>query len=291
MRSYILAITLIALAATNVNFLRNLAEVASLKTVTFTDNCGTSLPESFGIETVAAVTATITPVATFKSANDSTGDKAFSYTCDTMTADSNPSGGDEKPSEGAGGDEKPSEGAGGDGEARRLAATSTTTTCTKAKSQSDKAEIIYGDYSVSSLKESDNTITIGEVESNKFTLAAAFEVAAKDKQTASQEVEKDNDDKKSFTVILVSADAAPALYSSKNETAKALTGCVLADDGKNITCTPAKGEMEDGEEYTIYYKVPCSNDFSETGVKVKYSASSFIALSKYAFVVLALFLL
>ena len=176
---------------------------------------------------------------------------------------------------------------GSTGGARRL--TSTSTTCSKSQTQPTTAQLIVGEYSISSISDGTNTLTIDNVESNKYTVAPTFVVSTN--QTASQEVEKDNDDKKSFTVILDSANAAPALYSSKNETAKALTGCVLADDGKSVTCTPAEGEMEDGKEYTIYYKVACQNTFTSTGVKVKYSASSFIALSKYAFVVLALLLL
>lgn len=175
---------------------------------------------------------------------------------------------------------------------RRLAATSTTATCTKANPQPSQAAVIVGEYKIASIKDaSDNTITIGTVESNKYTVAPTFVVSAADKQKASQEVEKDSTEKKSFTVALDSANAAPALYSSNDSTAKALSSCTLATDSKSVSCTPAEGEMKDGNEYTIYYKAACTDTFTSTGVKVKYSASSFVAISKYAFVVLALILL
>lgn len=174
--------------------------------------------------------------------------------------------------------------------ARRLAATSTTTTCTKAQSQPQKATLIVGEYKIASIKDtSDNSITIATVETNKYTVAPNFVIS--DKQTTNQEVEKDNDKKKSFTIALDSANAAPALYPSNNSTAKALSSCTLATDTKSVSCTPAEGEMKDGEEYTIYYKAACDDEFTSTGVKVKYSASTFVSISKYAFVVLALFLL
>lgn len=174
--------------------------------------------------------------------------------------------------------------------ARRLAATSTTTTCTKAQSQPQKATLIVGEYKIASIKDtSDNSITIATVETNKYTVAPNFVIS--DKQTTNQEVEKDNDKKKSFTIALDSANAAPALYPSNNSTAKALSSCTLATDSKSVSCTPAEGEMKDGEEYTIYYKAACDDEFTSTGVKVKYSASTFVSISKYAFVVLALFLL
>ena len=176
--------------------------------------------------------------------------------------------------------------------ARRLAATSTTTTCTKAQAQPETATLIVGEYKIASIKDtSDNSITIETVETNKYTVAPTFVISAADKQTTNQEVEKDNDKKKSFTIALDSANAAPALYPSNDSTAKALSSCTLATDSKSVSCTPAEGEMKDGEEYTIYYKAACDDKFTSTGVKVKYSASTFVSISKYAFVVLALFLL
>ena len=201
----------------------------------------------------------------FRAASDTTGEKDFKYTCTTISAQAQSPGG-------------------------RLL-TAGTSTCTKANPQPSSAAKVYGDYKVYSIADTSNSLTISDVASNKFTLAAAYTVAAAAQQTATQEVVKDSDDKTSFKIVLTSADAAPALYNGNEATSKTFSSCTLATDAKSVTCTPASGEMEDGKEYTIYYKEPCQTEFKTTGVKVKYSASSFVSLSKYALVVLALFLL
>ena len=118
----------------------------------------------------------------------------------------------------------------------------------------------------------------------KYNYVEAYTVKATQSK-ASQEVDSKSDDKKTFTVELDDTPSAVNFFSDSAATKK--ISCSVAN--KVATCTPTSTEMEDGKSYDIYSKAGCA-DATKTGVNVKYSGSSFVAFSKYAMIVAALFL-
>ena len=119
----------------------------------------------------------------------------------------------------------------------------------------------------------------------KYNYVEAYTVKATQSK-ASQEVDSKSDDKKTFTVELDDTPSAVNFFSDSAATKK--ISCSVAN--KVATCTPTSTEMEDGKSYDIYSKAGCAESATKTGVNVKYSGSSFVAFSKYAMIVAALFL-
>ena len=147
----------------------------------------------------------------------------------------------------------------------------------------------FGEYTINSVTEvtttTGTTFTLSDtVKGLKYNYAEAYTVKATQSK-ASQEVDSKSDDKKTFTVELDDTPSAVNFFSDSAATKK--ISCSVAN--KVATCTPTSTEMEDGKSYDIYSKAGCS-DATKTGVNVKYSGSSFVAFSKYAMIVAALFL-
>ena len=146
----------------------------------------------------------------------------------------------------------------------------------------------FGEYTIDSVTETTTTGTTftlsNEVKALKYNYVEAYTVKATQSK-ASQEVDSKSDDKKTFTVELDDTPSAVNFFSDSAATKK--ISCSVAN--KVATCTPTSTEMEDGKSYDIYSKAGCA-DATKTGVNVKYSGSSFVAFSKYAMIVAALFL-
>ena len=147
----------------------------------------------------------------------------------------------------------------------------------------------FGEYTIDSVTEvtttTGTTFTLSDtVKGLKYNYVEAYTVKATQSK-ASQEVDSKSDDKKTFTVELDDTPSAVNFFSDSAATKK--ISCSVAN--KVATCTPTSTEMEDGKSYDIYSKAGCA-DATKTGVNVKYSGSSFVAFSKYAMIVAALFL-
>ena len=144
----------------------------------------------------------------------------------------------------------------------------------------------FGEYTINSVTTTtDTTFTLSDtVKALKYNYVEAYTVKATQSK-ASQEVDSKSDDKKTFTVELDDTPSAVNFFSDSAATKK--ISCSVAN--KVATCTPTSTEMEDGKSYDIYSKAGCA-DATKTGVNVKYSGSSFVAFSKYAMIVAALFL-
>ena len=144
----------------------------------------------------------------------------------------------------------------------------------------------FGEYTINSVTTTtDTTFTLSDtVKALKYNYVEAYTVKATQSK-ASQEVDSKSDDKKTFTVELDDTPSAVNFFSDSAATKK--ISCSVAT--KVATCTPTSTEMEDGKSYDIYSKAGCA-DATKTGVNVKYSGSSFVAFSKYAMIVAALFL-
>ena len=147
----------------------------------------------------------------------------------------------------------------------------------------------FGEYTINSVTEvtttTGTTFTLSDtVKGLKYNYVEAYTVKATQSK-ASQEVDSKSDDKKTFTVELDDTPSAVNFFSDSAATKK--ISCSVAN--KVATCTPTSTEMEDGKSYDIYSKAGCA-DATKTGVNVKYSGSSFVAFSKYAMIVAALFL-
>ena len=111
---------------------------------------------------------------------------------------------------------------------------------------------------------------------------------AKTQSKTSQEVDSksDNAEEKQFVVDL-DEEFAGSVFFYPNSTCTQPISCTASK--KVVTCTPTTADMENDKEYEIYYQAGCE-DAAKAGIKVKFSASSFVTFSKYAMVVLALFL-
>lgn len=105
---------------------------------------------------------------------------------------------------------------------------------------------------------------------------------------ATQEVDAKSDktEEKQFTVELAE-EFDGSVFFYPNSTCAQPISCSVSK--KTVTCTPTTADMEDDKEYDIYYQSGCG-DAAKAGVKVKFSASSFVTFSKYAMIVLGLFL-
>ena len=145
----------------------------------------------------------------------------------------------------------------------------------------------FGEYTINSVTTTtDTTFTLSDtVKALKYNYVEAYTVKATQSK-ASQEVDSKSDDKKTFTVELDDTPSAVNFFSDSAATKK--ISCSVAN--KVATCTPTSTEMEDGKSYDIYSKAGCAESATKTGVNVKYSGSSFVAFSKYAMIVAALFL-
>lgn len=111
---------------------------------------------------------------------------------------------------------------------------------------------------------------------------------AKTQSKTSQEVDSKSDkaEEKQFVVDL-DEEFAGSVFFYPNSTCTQPISCTASK--KVVTCTPTTADMENDKEYEIYYQSGCE-DAAKAGIKVKFSASSFVTFSKYAMVVLALFL-
>ena len=111
---------------------------------------------------------------------------------------------------------------------------------------------------------------------------------AKTQSKTSQEVDSKSDkaEEKQFVVDL-DEEFAGSVFFYPNSTCTQPISCTASK--KVVTCTPTTADMENDKEYDIYYQSGCA-DAAKAGIKVKFSASSFVTFSKYAMVVLALFL-
>ena len=167
----------------------------------------------------------------------------------------------------------------------QIATTDTQYPCTYTAPQTAPK---FGEYTIDSVTETTTTgatFTLSDtVKGLKYNYVEAYTVKATQSK-ASQEVDSKSDDKKTFTVELDDTPSAVNFFSDSAATKK--ISCSVAN--KVATCTPTSTEMEDGKSYDIYSKAGCA-DATKTGVNVKYSGSSFVAFSKYAMIVAALFL-
>ena len=111
---------------------------------------------------------------------------------------------------------------------------------------------------------------------------------AKTQSKTSQEVDSKSDkaEEKQFVVDL-DEEFAGSVFFYPNSTCTQPISCTASK--KVVTCTATTADMENDKEYEIYYQAGCE-DAAKAGIKVKFSASSFVTFSKYAMVVLALFL-
>ena len=169
---------------------------------------------------------------------------------------------------------------------KQIAAADTQYPCTYTAPQTAPK---FGEYTIDSVTEvtttTGTTFTLSDtVKGLKYNYVEAYTVKATQSK-ASQEVDSKSDDKKTFTVELDDTPSAVNFFSDSAATKK--ISCSVAN--KVATCTPTSTEMEDGKSYDIYSKAGCA-DATKTGVNVKYSGSSFVAFSKYAMIVAALFL-
>lgn len=160
---------------------------------------------------------------------------------------------------------------------------STKTTCTKG----DDVEVIYGEYNVISIADSSNTLTLTDAKGNTFTLEQPFIVAAKESQTTTQTIEGNTT---SFTIKMESGDIAPKFYPGNQESTSAFSSCPYDVKTKTVTCTPTSTELKKDTDYKIYYKKPCENAFTDTGITVTVketpapspTSAGFSSLSKFA---------
>lgn len=169
---------------------------------------------------------------------------------------------------------------------KQIAAADTQYPCTYTAPQTAPK---FGEYTIDSVTETTSTgttFTLSDtVKGLKYNYVEAYTVKATQSK-ASQEVDSKSDDKKTFTVELDDTPSAVNFFSDSAATKK--ISCSVAN--KVATCTPTSTEMEDGKSYDIYSKAGCAESATKTGVTVKYSGSSFVAFSKYAMIVAALFL-
>lgn len=114
-----------------------------------------------------------------------------------------------------------------------------------------------------------------------------YKVATTQSKTT-QEVDSKSDkaEEKQFIVDLAE-EFAGSVFFYPNSTCTQPISCTASK--KVVTCTPTTADMENDKEYDIYYQSGCEAA-AKAGIKVKFSASSFVTFSKYAMVVLALFL-
>lgn len=169
---------------------------------------------------------------------------------------------------------------------KEIAATDTEYPCTYTKGAEAPK---FGDYKIAKVEEvttsTGTTFDVTAVTAKTYTYAETYTVKATQSKT-SQEVDASSTDKKTFTVELDDTPSAVNFFAD-SEAKKKIT-CTVAT--KVATCTPTSTEMEDGKSYEIYSKAGCAEKATKTGVTVKYSGSSFVAFSKYAMIVAALFL-
>lgn len=170
---------------------------------------------------------------------------------------------------------------------KEIATTDTGYPCTYTAPQ---AAPKFGEYTINSVTEvttqTGATFTLSDtVKGLKYNYVETYTVKATQSKT-SQEVDSKSDDKKTFTVELDDTPSGVNFFADSGATKK--ISCSVAT--KVATCTPTSTEMEDGKSYEIYSKAGCAETATKTGVTVKYSGSSFVAFSKYAMIVAALFL-
>ena len=261
MKGYFVLLSIIALSAASNTFLRNMAGEISL-TVNSIKTDGDVKCTKTAADFVATMKINITPAATVTSFDSrltiASGSNKVEYNVagktfdDTTTVDVS----------------------------YALDTTATPTTSIKA-----------GVYTFSKLVDETSKGAVVTFDTAKAAVTYKFieeYKVAKTQSKTSQEVDSKSDkaEEKQFVVDL-DEEFAGSVFFYPNSTCTQPISCTASK--KVVTCTPTTADMENDKEYEIYYQAGCE-DAAKAGIKVKFSASSFVTFSKYAMVVLALFL-
>lgn len=266
MKAIILTLSLIALCTSNTGFLRQLATLGEIATVTF-PACATTtaadLP-TFTVKTTAlyAQTAEKTVVTTLHTGTATTND--LTYNC-VIPAIKDSTG---------------------------QTTEAVTGTCTKGTTPGTP---IAGDYVINKMVVGSDDYTITALASTKFTIKQDITFPAAS-QTAFQTVNSTSNDKKTFTITMGETHATLPKFYTNGTTVKEIPCAADTTDTKKVICTPTSTQMTKNTNYTIQYNKPCDDatTYTSTGVVVGFdlsetSASSFMTLSKLA-LALAIFL-
>ena len=148
-----------------------------------------------------------------------------------------------------------------------------------------------GVYKLTEIKDTTETDTLtlpDELPSCVVTVAATID--SETTSTTTQEVTEGDKTKGSFKFVVEETITQPPVVYTAQTNGKVIANCKVESE-KNVVCSPTKDEMEDGEEYTIYYHNGCETGITSTTAKVKFTAkdsSSFMTLGKIALFTLAL---
>ena len=264
MKAIILTLSLIALCTSNTGFLRQLATLGEIATVTFPDcttiSTAADLP-TFTVKTTAAYDKTDekTAVTTLHTGTTTTNDLTYNCVIPKISG---------------------------------VAAEAVTGTCTKGATPGTPIE---GDYVISSMVVSGDRYTVSAIASTKLKIKQEITFPAAS-QTAFQTVNSTSDDKKTFTITMGETHATLPKFYTNGTTVKEIPCVADTTDTKKVICTPTSTQMTKNTNYTIQYNKPCdqATTYTSTGVVVGFdlsetSASSFMTLSKLA-LALAIFL-
>ena len=264
MKAIILTLSLIALCTSNTGFLRQLANLGEIATVTFppctTITTAAELP-TFTVTTTAAYvqTAQKTAVTTLHTGTTTTNDLTYNCVIPKISG---------------------------------VAAEAVTGTCTKGATPGTPIE---GDYVISSMVVGSDDYTVSAIASTKLKIKQEITFPAAS-QTAFQTVNSTSDDKKTFTIKMGETHATLPKFYTNGTTVKEIPCAADTTDTKKVICTPTSTQMTKNTNYTIQYNKPCdeATTYTSTGVVVGFdlsetSASSFMTLSKLA-LALAIFL-
>lgn len=263
MKAIILTLSLIALCTSNTGFLRQLATLGEIATVTFPPCATTTAADlpTFTVKTTAAYDKTDekTAVTTLHTGTTTTNDLTYNCVIPKISG---------------------------------VAAEVVTGTCTKGATPGTP---IAGDYVISSMVVGSDDYTITALASTKFTIKQEITFPAAS-QTAFQKVNSTSDDKKTFTITMGETHATLPKFYTNGTTVKEIPCAADTTDTKKVICTPTSTQMTKNTNYTIQYNKPCdeATTYTSTGVVVGFdlsetSASSFMTLSKLA-LALAIFL-
>ena len=263
MKAIILTLSLIALCTSNTGFLRQLATLGEIATVTFPPCATTTAADlpTFTVKTTAAYDKTDekTAVTTLHTGTTTTNDLTYNCVIPKISG---------------------------------VAAEVVTGTCTKGATPGTP---IAGDYVISSMVVGSDDYTITALASTKFTIKQEITFPAAS-QTAFQTVNSTSDDKKTFTITMGETHATLPKFYTNGTTVKEIPCAADTTDTKKVICTPTSTQMTKNTNYTIQYNKPCdqATTYTSTGVVVGFdlsetSASSFMTLSKLA-LALAIFL-
>ena len=263
MKAIILTLSLIALCTSNTGFLRQLATLGEIATVTFPPCATTTAADlpTFTVKTTDAYAQTDekTAVTTLHTGTTTTNDLTYNCVIPKISG---------------------------------VAAEVVTGTCTKGATPGTP---IAGDYVISSMVVGSDDYTITALASTKFTIKQEITFPAAS-QTAFQTVNSTSDDKKTFTITMGETHATLPKFYTNGTTVKEIPCVADTTDTKKVICTPTSTQMTKNTNYTIQYNKPCdeATTYTSTGVVVGFdlsdtSASSFMTLSKLA-LALAIFL-